>query len=179
MNRSIRFLWGLVALIAPAALVGCGRPFDVKTANGFVELENQEGHGYQYRATTPEGVVVGVRVVDGEKRGDLAFWQQTLTLQLRDVAGYALLGVDDVASRDGTKGKRLRFGHDEDGKPYLYSVTFYLAQSRLFLVESGAAKTQMERAAANVELIERSVRVQCGGFPAPVFTSSTCNRWID
>lgn len=170
--------WIGVVLLAVSA-AACGRPFDVKTANGFVELENQEGSGYRYRATTPEGVVVGVRVVEDEKRGDLSFWQQTLTLQLRDVSGYALLGVDDVASRDGTKGKRMRFGHDEDGKPYLYQVTVYQSQGRLFLVEAGAAKDQMTRSAPNVEAIERSVRVRCGGFPSPILTSSTCNRWID
>ena len=160
-------------------LLACGRPFDVKTSTGFVELENQSNHGYGYRATTPEGVIVGVRVVENEKRGDLAFWQQTLTLQLRDVAGYALLGVDDVASRDGTKGKRMRFGRDEDAKPYLYQVTVYSAQGRLFLVESGGKKENMERTAASVEWIERSVRVVCGGFPAPILTSKTCNQWID
>lgn len=174
--RPLKWL-ALTALCVSAA--ACGRPFDVKTAPGFVELENQGPRGYGYRATTPEGVVVGVRVIEDEKRGDLAFWQQTLTLQLRDVSGYALLAVDDVSARDGTKGKRLRFGHDEDGKPYLYQVTIYSAQSRLFLVESGGRKEQMDRAAASVESIERSVRVVCGGFPAPILTSSTCNRWID
>jgi hypothetical protein len=169
------FAAGLMAL----ATAACGRPFDVKTAGGFVELGGQAARGYRYRATTPEGVVVGVRVVEDEERGDLAFWTRTLTLQLRDTTGYALLGTDDVASADGTRGKRLRFGHDEDGKPYLYQVTVYAAQSRVFLVESGGAKPLMEQALASIEGMERSVRVRCGGFPAPVLTSSTCNRWID
>ena len=48
-------------------MVACGRPFDVKTAPGFVELENQEPQ-YDFRAMAPEGVVVG--------EGAVAVWHQ-------------------------------------------------------------------------------------------------------
>ena len=161
-------------LAAVLALAGCGRPFDVATAPGFVELENQTTHAY--RATTPEGVVVGVRVVDDEERGDLAFWTQAVTLQLRDVSGYALLSSDEVLSRDGTKGRRLVFGHDEDSKPYVYWVTLYLAQGRLFIVEAGGAKDLFERARGNVEWTMKSVRVRCRPFLF-VLGSHTCNKW--
>jgi hypothetical protein len=156
-------------------LVGCGRPFDVKTAPGFVELENQTQ--YDYRATTPEGVVVGVRVVEDEKRGDLGFWTQSVLLELRDVRGYALLSSTDVESVDGTKGKRLEFGHDEDGKPYTYWLTLYLAQGRVFLVEAGGAKETFERAKAGVDWTMKSVKVRCSIFVSPVLASRTCNRW--
>ena len=121
-------------ILAAACALGtaaCGKPFDVKTAQGFVALENQQN--YDWRATTPEGVVVGVRVVEDEKRGDLAFWTQAVTLQLRDVTGYALLESVDTTSGDGTKGRLLKFGHDEDDKPYVYWVAIFPAQGRLFL----------------------------------------------
>lgn len=164
-----------LALGAVLALAGCGKPFDVKTAPGFVPLENQTG--YDYRATTPEGVVVAVRVVDDEERGDLAFWTDALTLQLRDVSGYALLETTDVASRDGTKGKLLKLGHDEDKKPYDYWVSIYLAQGRVFLVEAGGAHETFERARPNVEWMMKSVKVRCDTVVSPVLASRTCNRW--
>jgi hypothetical protein len=156
-------------------VVGCGKPFDVKTAAGFVPLENQGQ--YDYRATTPEGVVVAIRVVDDEKRGDLTFWTQALTLQLRDISGYALLDSVDVSSRDGTKGRLLKFGHDEGDKPFSYWVTLYPAQGRLFLVEAGGAKDPFERARPNVEWMLKSVRVRCDTIVSPVLASRTCNRW--
>ena len=165
----------LSAIALALGLAACGRPFDVKTAPGFVELENQAEHAY--RATTPAGVVVAVRVVDDEDRGDLAFWTQALVLQLRDVTGYALLESAETASADGTKGRLLKFGHDEDGKPYEYWVALYLAQGRLFLVEAGGEKATFDRARANVEWTMKSVKVRCGGFLAPVLSSRTCNRW--
>lgn len=165
------------ALFAGLALfaAACGRPFDVKTAPGFVPLENQTA--YDFRATTPEGVVVGVRVVGGEDRGDLAFWTQAVTLQLRDVSGYALLDTSDVTSRDGTKGKLLKFGHDEGDKPFTYWVSIFPAQGRLFLVEAGGAKEAFERARPSVEWMLASVRVRCDTVVSPVLASRTCNRW--
>lgn len=172
--KSLATMAGAAAL-ALATLAGCGRPFDVKTAPGFVPLENQAA--YDYRATTPEGVVVAVRVVDDEKRGDLGFWTQALTLQLRDVSGYALLETADVVSRDGTKGKLLKLGHDEDGKPYDYWVALYLAQGRLFLVEAGGARDLFEKARPGVEATMKSVKVRCDTIVSPVLASRTCNRW--
>ncbi len=160
-----------------AGAAGCGRPFDVKTAPGFVPLENQSASSYDYRATTPEGVVVAVRVVEDEKRGDLAFWTQALTLQLRDVSGYALLDAVDVRSLDGTPGKLLKFGHDEADKPFAYWVTIFPAQGRLFLVEAGGAKDPFERARPNVEWMLASVRVRCDTIVSPILASRTCNRW--
>ena len=163
---------GCAALFATA----CGRPFDVKTAPGFVELDNQQPQ-YDYRAIAPEGVVMGVRVVPIEDRGDLEFWERAVTLRMRQLNAYALLGTEDVKSRDGTKGKELRFGHDERGKPYLYRVRIFIAQDRLFVVESGGTKEQMDRYAKSVDWMLSSVRVQCDAVLAPVFASKTCNKW--
>jgi hypothetical protein len=171
---SARILVVLVVAFAFAASA-CGQPFDVKTAPGFVPLENQSG--YDYRATTPEGVVLAVRVVDDEDRGDLAFWTQAVTLQLRDVSGYALLDVTDVASRDGTRGKLLKFGHDEANKPFTYWISIFPAQGRLFLVEAGGAKDAFERAQPSVEWMLKTVRVRCDTIVSPVLASRTCNRW--
>ncbi|MDF2693522.1 MAG: hypothetical protein K0S65_1905 [Labilithrix sp.] len=165
----------VLLLLASLALAACGRPFDVKTAPGFVPLENQST--YDYRATTPEGVVVAVRVVEDENRGDLAFWTQALTLQIRDVSGYALLDSTDVTSRDGTRGKLLQFGHDEADKPFAYWVAIFPAQGRLFLVEAGGAKDAFDRAKPSVEWMLKSVRVRCDTIVSPVLASRTCNRW--
>jgi hypothetical protein len=165
---------GAVGLVLASA--GCGRPFKVKTAPGFVELENQEPQ-FGYRAVAPEGVVMGVRVVDIADHGDLAFWERAVTLRMRQVDGYALLDTHDTASLDGTKGRELDFGHDENGKPFAYRVRMFVAQDRLFVAEVGGAKENMDRYKSSVDWMFTSLEVQCGGFLAPVFSSRTCNRW--
>ena len=164
-------------VLAASAVLGtaCGRPFDVKTAPGFIELENQAD--YAYRATTPEGVVFGVRVIEDEKRGDLAFWTRALVLQMHDVSGYALLETTDVTAQGGTKGKLLKFGHDEDSKPYSYWLALYMAQDRLFLVETGGPKEQADRFRPQLDWMLKSVKVECDSLVAPVLSSRTCNKW--
>ena len=47
----------LSLLSAPILACACGRPFDVKTPPGLVELDDQKPK-YDYRAVAPEGVVV-------------------------------------------------------------------------------------------------------------------------
>jgi hypothetical protein len=177
MNRSLVSLLCLVALVGLAvASSACGRPFDVKTAPGMVELDNQEPQ-YEYRALTPEGVVMAVRVVDTDDKGDLEFWTRATLLRVRQLDGYALLGARDVKSRDGTPGRELRFGHDENGKPYLYTMRMYVAQGRLFVVEAGGPRDLVQRYQPSLDWMESSVRVKCGCFLAPVLASHTCNRW--
>lgn len=164
-----------VALALPA--VACGRPFKVATAPGFVELDGQQNDGFAYRATSPEGVVVSVRVMEDEDRADLGFWTKSILLQMRDVSGYALVRTTDVTSLDGTPGKRLELAHDEDGKPFTYWVTIYVAQGKLFLAEAGAPKDLFDRSQASVEWSMKSLKVKCDTWVSPVLASRTCNRW--
>ncbi|HEX3772643.1 MAG TPA: serine/threonine protein kinase [Polyangiaceae bacterium] len=160
------------------AALACGRPFKVTTPPGFLEVHD-EGTPFAYRAIAPEGVVAGVRVIDldDDDGGGLAFWTHAVIVRMREIDGYALLGESDVKSADGTPGRELRFGHDQGDKPYLYTVRIYLAQSRLFLVETGGGKGDVARYQASLDWMEKTVRVRCGGFLAPVLSSHTCNRW--
>ncbi len=172
MRRLVPFF-----LLLSVFAIGCGRPFKVQTAPGFLELEGQKVDGYDYRATTPEGVAFAVRVVDDEDRGDTDFWVRTITLKVRDEMGYALVSTSEAVSADGTKGKTLKFGHDEAGKPFDYWVTVFVAQGRLFLVESGAPHELMEKAKPSLEWMTKTVKVKCDTFVSPVLASRTCNKW--
>jgi hypothetical protein len=143
MTPALLFRLSLL-LSAPLLAGGCGRPFDVKTPPGLVELDDQKPR-YDYRAVAPEGVVVGIRVVDIGRKGDLAFWTRATELRMRQLAGYALLSEGDVKSRDGTPGRELRFGHDENGKPYFYSVRLFVTHGRLYFVETGGPKDELAK----------------------------------
>jgi hypothetical protein len=166
----------LLALPLLLSLAACGRPFKVETAPGLVELEDQ-APSYDYRAIAPEGVVVGVRAIETRDHGNLDFWSRATLVRMRQLNGYALLGTADVKSRDGTPGRELRFGHDESGKPYLYTVRLFVAQGRVFVVEAGGPRAEMDRYRDSVEWMMASVKVRCGSLLAPVLASRTCNRW--
>jgi hypothetical protein len=148
----------LAALLALAAAACAGRPFHIATAAGFVELEDQ-GPTYAYRAIAPEGVAVAVRVVPAKGGGDLSFWTDAVTLRMRQESGYALLATRDVRSADGTPGRELDFGHDEEQKPFEYRVRLFVVKDRLYVVECGGAKEPMERRRASVDSMMSSIRL--------------------
>jgi hypothetical protein len=98
-------------------------------------------------------------------------------LHVRESNGYALLAANDVESLDRSKGKELLFGHDENGKPFLYDVRLFVAQDRLFVVETGGAKPEVEHYQASTDWMQKTLRVKCDTVVSPVLASRTCNRW--
>ena len=153
MKTSIPVLGLLLAL----ASVGCGRPFVPATPPSFVELNDQKP-SYDYRATTADGVVLGARAIDNDPKGTLAFWSEAIERRLRTMGGYALLEKRAVSCLGGMTGTQLRFGHDEGATPHVYVVSIFVADSRIFLLEAGGTKEQMERYADAVDWSVRNFR---------------------
>lgn len=146
-------LASVLALLASLAVAACG--FRAATPPGFVELPDQDA--YDYRATTADGVVIGIRELDHEPEGELGFWVAAIEKQLRERRGYALLETRDVATASGLSGKQLRFGHDQGKDPHLYFVAVFIEEagllsgSKLYLIEAGGKKELMEQQAEQLE----------------------------
>jgi len=144
------------------ALAACkGRAFEAKAAPGFVELEKEAAAPYDFRAVAPEGVAFAVRGValdDAQKDSDLGFWERAVMLRMRELEGYALVGSSAAKTADGAPGKELVFGHDQDGKPFLYRVRLFVSGSHLLVVEAGGARGEMERLAPSVDWMMGNVR---------------------
>ena len=147
-QRLVPFVVLLGALVAGSS-AGC-RPFVPATPPGFVELEDRYGSS-EYRATTADGVVLGVRAFDNEPKGERSFWVRAIENRMRDTGGYALLEKREVKNRGGLTGTQLRFCHDEGDDPYLYHLTVFVTDERVFLVEAGGPRPQMERLAEQLE----------------------------
>jgi hypothetical protein len=148
-----------LALLALIGALGCGPSFQLNTPPGFVELDDDSA--YDYRATTADGLVIGVREIDHEPEGELSFWVQAIQNRMRDRGGYALLETRSVQSADGVAGKQLRFGHDEQGnRPYLYYVAVFVTDSTIYLVEAGGTKEQMTKQAAQIDAVLRGFRTE-------------------
>ena len=138
----------IIVLFALCA-AGCGHSFKAATPAGFVELEDQEA--YDYRATTADGLVIAVREIDHEPKGQVDFWTRAIENRMRQRGGYAMIGTRDVKTKSGLAGKQLRFGHDESGAPHLYFVTLFVTDKTLFLLEAGGTKEQMEKHSAELD----------------------------
>lgn len=134
-----------------ALLAGCGgRSFHAATPPGFLDLEDRYGDD-EYRATTADGVVLGVRSFENKPKGELSFWARSIQNRMRDVGGYALLETRQVKARSGLDGTLFRFGHDEGKEPHLYVVAVFASDERIFLLEAGGSKEQMERQASQID----------------------------
>jgi len=145
----------LTLLLAAWVFAGCGRPFAIQTPPGLVELPGQTD--FAYRAMTPDGVVLGVRVVDAGN-ADVAFWTEAVWLHMKDLTGYALLTSADVSSADGTRGKELRFSHVDHGRDFEYTVRVFVQGHHLFVVEAGGTKEDMSRYRAALDGAMASLR---------------------
>lgn len=142
--------WAAIALILIGA-AGCGgRSFVAATPPGFLDLEDRYGDD-EYRATTADGVILGVRAFENKPKGELTFWARSIENRMRDVGGYALLDTREVQARDGLKGTQLRFGHDEAKSPHLYVVSIFANDERIFLLEAGGPKDQMQKLMPQIE----------------------------
>lgn len=140
-----------IALAAVALLLAAGcSTFKVSTPAAFVELPDQEPN-YDYRATTHDGVVVSVRSLDNDPRGDEAFWTRAVEQRVRHQGGYALLENRAVTARDGLTGRQLRFGHDEGARPHLYNIAMFVTHKRIYLIETGGSRDAVQREAPKLE----------------------------
>jgi len=138
-----------LSLLAAAALCGCGASFKQPTPGGFVELEDQEH--YDYRATTADGLVIAVRELDHEPKGEVTFWVDAISNHMRQRGGYALLTRKNVRTRSGAEGVQLRFGHDQGSRPYLYVVTVFVTDDHIYLLEAGGSAEQMKAHGKDVD----------------------------
>lgn len=148
--------WTLALALSLAALTtGCGRPYEVATPEGFVELTEGEDRydqsHHEYRASTADGVVVGVRAFENEPKVDLALAVRAFENRVRLGEGYALLDKKEVSARSGQKGTLLSFGHDEAGGAHLYSVAIFVTEDWVYILESGGKKDLFDKARTSVE----------------------------
>ena len=149
----------LVAMLAACVLAfggGCGRPYDVATPDGFVELTEDGDRTYdanaeEYRASTADGVVLAVRAWDNEPKVDLTVATRSLENRTRLGQGYALLEKKEVLAADGTKGTALYLGHDQEGQAHLYRVVVFVTDDHVYIVEAGGKKELFEKATKSVD----------------------------
>lgn len=152
----------LVATLLVLVLAGCGAGFTVDAPSDFVSLDDASSHarGYALRATSADGVVMGVRTLENDRHGSADFWVEAIRNRLRRDQGYALVSEADVSAASGQRGHQMRFGHDDDGgHPYVYWVTVFVTHERIFVVEAGGRRDRFEPATAEVETSLSTFRI--------------------
>lgn len=136
-------------LAALLALPTACASFHVTTPPGFAALESNDDHAY--RATSADGVVLGVRSEPNRPEGNLEFWAGAVDDRLRST-GYTLDGDPrPVQSADGVPGIQRRYARDSNGRTLRYWTTVFVKGSRVYVVEAGGDREVFDRAAPAVE----------------------------
>lgn len=142
--------WGVFFLCVAALSVGGCKNFTMFTAKDFVVLKDSQP--YDFRATTPEGLVMGVREFDNSaQHGELKFWTTAIESELRLDQGYALEKTSEVTTLQGQKGVQMRFGLDRDEVAHVYIVTVFATESRVFVLEAGGTEALVKKHQAQID----------------------------
>lgn len=115
---------------------GCGYSFSIAPPRSFVELEDQD-YMYALRATSADGLVIAVREIKNDPYGDLQFWVQAVTNELRLGQGYALEEQTETRAASGETGTLLKFGRDDGAQVYRYWVALFADDDHVWVVEAG------------------------------------------
>jgi hypothetical protein len=112
-----RGMFGLTLLLGACGSVRMDLPPE------FLQLETPRA---ELKATTPDDARLWVRQFGDRDQGDLAFWAETLKLDLVRNRGYVLSGEEEVQDRNGTRGVQMQFGVTTEGEPHGYLVAVFI-----------------------------------------------------
>ncbi len=138
----------LVICAALASLTACGRPFVAATPAGFVDLGDKYPED-EYRATTADGVILSARAFDnepkapstsGRARSSAACARWAATPCSKNIAAAASTASLPLRSRRG------------QGNPSSTTSALYVSDDKIFLLEAGGPKAEVQAAAANRRL---------------------------
>lgn len=148
-NRTVRGLLVLLMLTGTA----CSNDFDPKTPKGFVAFDTSYAQhwwqhdgkdtGYDYRATSSDGVNLAVRRVKNDPKGDVGYWSDAIAQRLTAYGTYELTSSRDITNHQGVAGREITLKHTADGSEHLYRVAVYDRKGWLYVIESGGDTQKM------------------------------------
>jgi hypothetical protein len=161
LKRYILVLATTLALTVP--LSGC-KTFSIDTPAEMAQVPARVDRSYDYRATTPHGVVIGVRT---HRQGDGAaipaashdFWLEAMRERMRTMGGYALLSEEPITSANGHKGTLLKFGRDVTGASYYYWVSLFVTDDYIHVIDATGERERFEAAEGVIKKALASYRV--------------------
>lgn len=145
--------WTITALLALSlSTSACG--VTLRAQEGFAQLDDGD---YDWRAASPDGVVIGVRVVRNRPEGSLDFWARAVDERMR-AQGYEPDGDPRaVQTQQGMRGVQIRYLRAVGGRPHRYWATLFvrpggfLRRAKIYIVEAGGDAETFDRAAPQVE----------------------------
>ena len=125
----------LITLILLIFLSSCSPT--IKTPAGFARVQDPPSP-YIYKAVSGDDVIVGVRKVTNNPRGNLEFWKDLLPKKLTYAKGYTFKNQEDLKTAGGLAGTLFTFTTPgSDGRTYAYLLFLAPDGDDLWLIEAG------------------------------------------
>jgi len=132
--RRIRLAWLLPSAVCLALALGACSPLSVELPEGFAELQ---GRGRTFRAVSPEGMLLRVRLLDNHPAKELAFWSEALSGHLLK-EGYRANGQAVEFASGGGTGVLYEWAAPYGNESYLYLTALVVSRRRIALAEAAA-----------------------------------------
>ncbi len=140
-------------------LSACGPSYQLTLPSRFVALQDDSARGsYELRATTTDGVVMGLDVIPNREHATLEFWSDAAKRSVRDGQGYELLSEADMEAASGQPGHVMRFARDLSGHSYRYTMVLFVTPDALWLIEAGGREEAYAAAEHDVEASVAAMR---------------------
>ncbi len=144
-----------LALCLSLPLGGCGKGFSIETPSSFAEID---AGNFDYRATSAEGVVLGVRREKNDPHGNLEFWSAAIDHEL--VRHGFVPGVTRaVTTPSGLTGRQMRYSTTRNERPFVLWTTVFVDGKHLVVVQAGGDEAHFSQVEKAVDHAIRTLEV--------------------
>jgi hypothetical protein len=132
--KTARTLWLLALLLVLIGAAGCKK--HIKTPADFAEMDNP-GYDYEYRAISPDEIVMGVQKRPNEPKGDVEFWAKVWKEKYPPIKDYEFVDKESLRTKGGLQGSLLEFTSEEEDGLYRLLVAIFVVKKDIWIVTAG------------------------------------------
>jgi hypothetical protein len=135
--------------------------FKPNTPEGFVAFEDitakhwwqthDTRSGYDYRAITPDGVVLAIRRFENDPKASIAYWSEAVQQRLRANGSYRVDSERDLSNHQGIPGHELTLKLGEGAAEQIYRVSLIEHGKWIYVLESGGSSAKVAQRTAAID----------------------------
>jgi len=131
----------LALVLALAAGTGCKK--HIKTPDDFAKMDDP-GYDYEYRAISPDEIVLGVQKRPNEPRGDVSFWAKVWKEKYPPIKDYTFVDKESITTNKGLKGSLLTFTSEEEDGLYRLMIALFVVKKNIWILSAGGKDEVLE-----------------------------------
>ena len=140
----------IAATLLAALAAGAGCKQHVKTPAEFAKMENP-GYGFEFRAISPDEVVIGVQRKPNEPKGDLEFWTSVWKDKYPPIKDYQFVETKDIKTAKGLPGSWLVFSSEEEDGMFRLVIGLFVVKKNIWILTAGGKEEAVKSHEGDIE----------------------------